>query len=93
MGQRWIHKEQKMKVTNICKANSFRKIGGIEGQAICIDNKIPEEMTLEASKLFHARQAHLINEALSETLPQGTYDRLGIMFMQKKLSLYQGRTE
>lgn len=82
-----------MKITNICKANPLTKPQEIEDQAICIDQKIPEEMTLEASRMFYDRQAYLINKALHETLPQGTYDRLGIMFMQRKVSLYQGRTE
>jgi hypothetical protein len=49
-----------MKVTDICKANSFTESEEIEDQAIRIDGKIPEEMTLDACELFYERQAYLI---------------------------------
>jgi len=93
-----------MKITKVCKADSPGKYytiseGGtviekeVESQAIYITDKIPEGMTLEKCQAFHEKQAFLINKMLADTLPQGTYDRLGIMFMQKKVSLYRGRVE
>jgi len=82
-----------MKRTLICKADPLINAEAVEGQAICIDCKIPENMTLETCRSFYERQAFLINRVLAKTLPQGTYDLLGIMFMEKKVSLYQGRAE
>ena len=81
-----------MKVTKICKADPITE-NEIDGQTICITDKIPGGMTLETAQLFYEKQAHLIEEVLFGTLPQGTYDCLGIMFMKRKVSLYRGRTE
>ena len=78
---------------NIGKANSFNLPEGqiIKGQAIVIDDKIPSMMTFDESNEYHEDQADMVNHALQTTLPQGTYDRLGIKFMQRKVSIYQGR--
>ena len=81
-----------MKITKVCKADPFAE-EKIDGQAIYITDKIPKGMTLETCESFHEKQAFLINKVLADTLPQGTYDRLGIMFMQRKVSLYRGRVE
>ena len=83
-----------MRLTTVCKANSFNLPEGqtIKGQIIVIDDKIPPMMDLSESDEFHEDQAGMINHALQAVLPQGTYDRLGIKFMQHKISLYQGRT-
>ena len=79
---------------NICKANPFGLPDkqAIEGQIMIIDDKIPSMMDLSESDEFHEDQADMINHVLKTTLPQGTYDRLGIKFMQHKVSTYQGRT-
>lgn len=79
--------------TRICKAEPFGSFEEIENQVIIINGKIPHHTTSDKCKQFHDKQAKMIDKALSESLPQGTYDRLGIMFMQHKVSLYQGRTE
>ena len=42
---------------------------------------------------FYERQAAEILDALYNSLPQGTFDRLGMAFMQKKVCLYRGKTE
>ena len=82
-----------MKETKVCKANPLlERCLEIEGQAIIIDSKIPDCLTLDECKIFHEKQARLIDDALFNSLPQGTYDLLGIKFMQRKVSLYQGRT-
>ena len=82
-----------MKITRVCKAKPLGNFQKIESQAIILKNEIPKNMTLTECEYFHEKQARAINKALSETLPQGTYDRLGIIFMQHKISLYQGVTE
>ena len=79
--------------TMACKAEPLGDFQNITNQVIVINGKIPRHMTLDECEKFHERQALMINKALSESLPQGTMDRLGIMFMQHKVSLYQGRTE
>ena len=81
------------KITKVCKAEPLGSVQEIENQVIIINGKIPQYMTLPECEEFYEKQAKEINDALSVSLPQGTYDRLGIMFMQSKLSLYQGRTE
>ena len=81
-----------MKTTFICKADPLTKAEAVEGQVIYINDKIPRKMLLlETCQSFYEKQASLINKVLADTLPQGTYDRLGIKFMQKKVSLYRGR--
>jgi len=79
--------------TRVCKANPIGSFQVITDQVIVIDGKIPLGLTLNECEKFHERQATMINKALFESLPQGTYDLLGIKFMQSKVSLYQGRTE
>lgn len=79
--------------TRVCKAEALGSFEEIIDQVIVIKGHIPKCMTLNEYGAFHERQALMINKALWKSLPQGTYDRLGIMFMQHKVSLYQGRTE
>lgn len=79
--------------TKACKANPLWKdVPEIEGQTIIIDSKILDYSTLDEWKMFCEKQAEMIDEALFNSLPQATYDLLGIKFMQRKVSLYQGRT-
>jgi hypothetical protein len=80
-------------VTWVCKANPLGSCQEVPTRTIIIGNKIPGGMALATCRRFHEKQAQAINKALLESLPQGTYDLLGIMFMQHKTSLYQGRTE
>lgn len=79
--------------TRVCKAEPFGSFQKITDQVIVIKDKIPRQATMSEYEEFYERQAQMINKALFESLPQATYDRLGIMFMQKNVSLYQGRTE
>lgn len=44
-------------------------------------------------QIWYQTEAERIVEALYLALPQGTFDRLGIEFMKKKISLYRGITE
>lgn len=84
-----------MSLITVCKANPLGnyEFQDIKDQVIAISGKIPRHMSLPECEKFHERQATMISDALFESLPQGTLDRLGIMFMQKKVSLYQGRIE
>ena len=81
-----------MKTLRLCKFDPLR------GQVpvpvtIIIEDEIPEHITLEQAELFHAAQANRLERVLYKSLPQGTYDRLAILFASRKVSLYRGRTE
>jgi hypothetical protein len=83
--------DMSMKETRVCKAEPLH--GKIESQTIIIDCKLPLDLwPKDKAENFHHNQAQRIDDALCNSLPQGTYDRLGIMFMKKKLSIYQGIT-
>lgn len=80
-----------MKETKICKAEPLHE--EIGSQTIIINGKIPEDLWIgNKSEEFCDNEAQMIDDALYNSLPQGTYDRLGIKFMQRKVTLYQGRT-
>jgi hypothetical protein len=80
-----------MKKIRICKAEPLHE--EIESQTIIIEGKLPEDLWPEdQAKTFYGNQAQRIDDALYNSLPQATYDRLGIMFMKRKLSIYQGKT-
>ena len=80
-----------MKKTKACKAEPLRQ--KIESQTIIINGKIPEDLWIDnKSEEFYDNEAQMIDNALWSSLPQATYDRLGIMFMKRKLFIYQGRT-
>ncbi len=50
-------------------------------------------MPIEEVEEYFEAQADQIADALFNSLPQGTLDRLHIKLMQHKTSLYQGKTE
>ena len=81
-----------MITTIICKAEPLLKPEKVKSRAIIIESKVPQYLDPPEWEKFCDGQAHKINSALAESLPQGIYDRLGIMFMQSKVSLYQGKT-
>jgi hypothetical protein len=58
---------------------------------IIIDDELPEPDSSMALELYYQKQASVLINILSNSLPQGTFDRLGIEFMKKKVSLYQGK--
>ncbi len=58
-----------------------------------IVGELPDQKTIQDCENHHESQATLIESALFNSLPQGTYDRLGMKFMQRKVSLYRGITE
>lgn len=48
--------------------------------------------TLEDVAAYFENQATMLSDALYNSLPQGTFDRLLIKLMQHKTSLYRGKT-
>jgi len=51
------------------------------------------EWTLKDIENFYRKQAEVLVDALFNALPQGTFDRMTIEIMKKKVSLYRGKTE
>lgn len=45
----------------------------------------------DAHKQFYTKQAQLLADALYDALPQGTFDKLIVELMAKKVSIYRGR--
>lgn len=80
-------------MTYVCKARPLGNSQPIEDQCILIGGTLPSIMTLKESEKLYDKHARRIDDALADSLPQGTHDRLGILFMQRKASLYQGRTK
>lgn len=95
LGQGWICKGEGMSEieTVVSKADPLLRSSEIANQTISIKNEIPQTMTIAECKTFYENQARMIDKALFESLPQGTYDQLGISYMMRKVSLYQGRAE
>ena len=78
------------------KLNKADPLGGDEIPDVLIDisNPLPDCMikSLEDVKKQFDEQAELLEQALYSVLPQGTYDRLAIKLMSRKVSLYVGIT-
>ena len=70
-------------------------IGGewIQDVIIMINGDVPTTATLPEIERFYRAQASGLAAALYLSLPQGTFDRLIMELMAKKVSLYRGRTE
>ena len=83
-----------LKEIRICKADPISPSlqEEISNYSIIINDVLPTNMELVEAEKFYEFQATMIEDALFNSLPQGTYDRLGIKFMQRKVSLYRGRT-
>lgn len=81
-----------MKTIRLCK---FDPLAGHKPVpvTIIVDDKIPAHETLKEAEQFHKEQAIDIEDALYKSLPQGTYDRLAILFASRKVSLYRGQTQ
>jgi hypothetical protein len=81
-----------MKTLRLCKFDLLNEQEP-EPVTIIIDDSIPNHTYLSESERFHDRQAAELEKALYNSLPQGTYDRLAILFASRKVSLYRGKTE
>lgn len=86
-----------MKTIYLCK---FEPLHDKEPEpvTIIINSKLPtfesfaDCTALQQSNDFFEKEARVLIDALYNSLPQGTFDRLGIEFMKKKVSLYRGKT-
>ena len=84
------------KTIHVSAYNPFPHQGVPPDTTIIIKGDPPEfhgPDALEQHQKFYEQQAADLLDALYNSLPQGTFDRLGMAFMQKKVSLYRGRTE
>jgi hypothetical protein len=52
-----------------------------------------DHRSMKDMAVYYEDQADLIADALYNSLPQGTFDRLVIKLLQHKTSLYRGKTE
>lgn len=71
-----------------------------EDTVIKITDKIPDTSELgggiqwfENMRKFYDKEAEAIADTLFNSLPQGTFDRLWVAIMRRKMSLYGGKTD
>lgn len=57
------------------------------------DDPAPCENRLTVAESFYRDEAARLAQALYLSLPQGTFDRLVLELLSKKVSLYRGRTQ
>lgn len=79
-----------MKIYEIVKASPIGKDSSAVDIMIRITGEVPEFNTLHEGEEFFTLQAMQISEALFNSLPQGTMDRLLAEMMKRKASLYVG---
>lgn len=58
---------------------------------ILICEVVPDLPSLDAARSLYDAEASLLAAALTDSLPQGTLDRLLIALMERCASLYRGR--
>ena len=58
-----------------------------------IYQEVPSFKDMEEVEAFYTNEADRLADALFESLPQGTLDRLLISLMSRKVSVYKGKTE
>ncbi len=78
-----------MKTYTIAKASPIGEKSLVVDTTILITDELPDFDTSEA-KEFYTLQAMQLSEALFNSLPQGTMDRLLIEMIKHKASLYVG---
>lgn len=84
-----------MKLIKIAKASPCYEGGTIEDVTIQVSEDIPTHYENEKEKYlgdYYRDQANQIADALYLSLPQGTFDRLIMELMGKRISTYQGLT-
>lgn len=83
-----------MKTGRFCKYEPIAA-HSTEGAIIGITETIPrmDNQSLIDAGIFYQQQAEGIVDLLFHSLPQGTFDRLWIEIMKKKMSFYMGKTE
>ena len=83
-----------MKTITICKANPIGKVAEVESVTIEISLSLPDIQLVQYVDTFYSNQTIILADALYNSLPQGTFDRLLYAMMGKKLkdSMYSGLT-
>lgn len=88
-----------MRIIHLCKFESLHDQEP-EPVTIIINSELPDFEALAQSDdilgpmaELYQNEAKLLVDILYNALPQGTFDRLGIEFMKKKVSLYRGKTD
>jgi hypothetical protein len=81
-----------MKKICVYKAQPITNNEEVKSVTIHINAEIPPVKTLEDAEIQYQEDANQLIDALFYSLPQGTFDRLMIAIMQKKVSLYCGTT-
>ena len=77
-----------MKQINITKAEPIIKDELIEDIQITISGSPPDHMSLEDARQWFNTQADLIVDAMFNSLPQGTTDRIYARMTAKKAALF-----
>jgi len=85
-----------MKTLKIHKAQRTLKNKEVESMSIVIDEEVPNYRTLEDAGTRYRADAAYLSDALSNSLPGGTFDQLLIFMLQTKAShfkiSYKGET-
>ena len=79
-----------MKTIKLHTASPIGRVD-IESVTIYIDGAVPELPTLDAARSLYNVESVILATALTDSLPQGTLDRLMIALMERCASLYRGR--
>jgi len=84
-----------MKTIKLCKAGPFGNVKKVDSVEIIIMDEIPSFDSLDTAEKFYTEQAKKLADALFESLPQGTLDRMFYALMGRKLKTcyYRGLTK
>ncbi len=77
-----------MKQINLHRAASTG-LSEIEPATIKIGDSVPEHATLEEAAIFYDKEATALVDALCESLPGGTLDRVLYRMFERRLSLFR----
>ena len=82
-----------MKTSKFAMAEPTDKMGHVpEPVTIIIDGKLPDIDSGTDMQQFFTQEASQLAFELFYSLPQGTYDKLIIELMKRKVSVYRGLT-
>lgn len=81
-----------MKTVRVYKAQPITKNEEVKSVTIYINAEIEHAKTLEDAEFVYQEDASMLADALFNSLPQGTADRLLIELLKRKTSLYCGTT-
>ena len=79
-----------MKILELHTASPLGK-AEVEGVTVIISGVTPGFPSLDEARSFYTAEAIALAMALTDSLPQGTLDRLLIALMERCASLYSGK--